>query len=157
MVKRRTVCRVGGELVDAGQEGVGSSSEEMDCSPRSVLLPITKNRIYNHIAGSHSSSSSSSNRYGTTTTTTTSRNNVGDGFSLLHSQIRRIRDEDSHIGEDIHADVLLNLFGCSDDDNNNNNKHEVGVVMELSKRPAALPASPLSTGNNSTSAVRPGC
>lgn len=99
------VC--GGPELDTDNESVGSSTlEEMD-SPISLLVPKTKmgsNNIYIWICADEN---------------TTGKNTIEDGL-YLHSQILRIRGEDSLIGEDINAQILLN-------------QHEVASLMLLSR------------------------
>lgn len=97
----------GGEVIETDQESTGSSSEEMD-SPRSVAKVVRR-------------------------WSSKEKKNRGLGICSLHSQILRIRDEDSLIGEDVCE--ILNLFGKDDN-------QQISSVVLISKQ--ILPSSPLS-------------
>ncbi|KAL3525943.1 hypothetical protein ACH5RR_014315 [Cinchona calisaya] len=124
----KKVCG-GDHVLDTDQESVGSSSEDLD-SPRSV---VPKTKIWRN----YFIYKSTSNRDGTT------GKKIGEGLMYLHRQILRVRDEDSHIGEDINIADVFNLCGA--------NKQGLACLM-LFSRPV-LPASPLA-GKTAAAAVK---
>ncbi|KAL3526508.1 hypothetical protein ACH5RR_011164 [Cinchona calisaya] len=111
MVVKKKVFGGQGEMDDGDHESVG-------LSPRYHVVPAAgRNNINNRWSSNY----------------TRNQSGVAVGkFYYLHSQILRIRDEDSHIGEDFNAQVL-NFFVA--------NKQELASLMLLSGQ--FLPASPL--------------
>lgn len=106
MVKRVFGGEVDMNMLMDQESGPGSSSSEETESPRSVLVK------------------------GMRRWSTQSKNTGGIGMSSVHSQILRIRYEDSHVGEDISE--VLSLFAKED---------QLASLMVFSK--PILPSSPL--------------
>lgn len=111
-----------GEM-ETDQESSGSS-EDMESSPRSVVAKILR-------------------KYWPVNNKNITNNNNGDDSTVyVHSQILRIREEDSHIGEDMAETTSLTSCG-----HHHHHRHDVIDMWIISHRPI-LPASPLSGKNN---------
>lgn len=108
MVKRVFGGEVDMNMLMDQESGPGSSSSEETESPRSVLVKGMR-------------------RW---STQSKEKNTGGIGMSSVHSQILRIRYEDSHVGEDISE--VLSLFAKED---------QLDSLMVFSK--PILPSSPL--------------
>ncbi|CAI9109678.1 OLC1v1009543C1 [Oldenlandia corymbosa var. corymbosa] len=123
--------------VKENQQGVGSSPEEMDSRTYSTS-PVAGRR-------SNCCHHRWRNCYGT------EKSKIGGGLYLpMHNQILRIRDEDSHLGEDMIYQVL-NLFDAANEFNfNHKGLSTKVVVMSMSSSKPILPASPLGGGTGRT-------